>query len=356
MNAEKVCSRESNRYEAILEAAAESFFKKGFEGTSIRSIMKQTGAEAGLFYYYFADKSDVFDKVIERFFEKYHRDLKKQLLQAERDPFRALPRIFYYLSAKTVDFRGKYAAVMHGSMLMSLKEQALCLLEPYIRQILVIMKNIGVKPPVTLDAAAQMLAHGAGSLAMSYQGPLTAQEELDLRTAINLVLGLGNEFADLNSPLPAQRSDADDIVRLIHDNSQFFPAAVIRQLERNVFQRIAEREIIVIYSGDAIAGCLVFSRKQKSIDFLAVLPQFRRRDIAKKLIVTAMAQFPVGTVLSVTVCRCGEDQLAGASRLCKIFSFSESAELSACGYPYLKLTASIPGDISFVFREKSSDD
>ena len=63
MNTEKVCSRESNRYEAILEAAAESFFKKGFEGTSIRSIMKQTGAEAGLFYYYFADKSDVFPQL-----------------------------------------------------------------------------------------------------------------------------------------------------------------------------------------------------------------------------------------------------------------------------------------------------
>ena len=43
---------EGNKREEILAAAHNCFLEQGFDGTSVRTIMKQAGAEIGLFYDY----------------------------------------------------------------------------------------------------------------------------------------------------------------------------------------------------------------------------------------------------------------------------------------------------------------
>ena len=52
---------EGNKREDILSAAHYCFLEQGYDGTSVRTIMKQAGAEIGLFYYYFKNKDDAFD-------------------------------------------------------------------------------------------------------------------------------------------------------------------------------------------------------------------------------------------------------------------------------------------------------
>ncbi len=50
---------------AILEAARYLFAKKGYEGTSISNIAKESGAAKSLVYYYFSSKEDILNEILE---------------------------------------------------------------------------------------------------------------------------------------------------------------------------------------------------------------------------------------------------------------------------------------------------
>ena len=43
----------------ILETGSRLFFEKGFDGTGIREIMKEVGADVGAFYYYYKSKDEL---------------------------------------------------------------------------------------------------------------------------------------------------------------------------------------------------------------------------------------------------------------------------------------------------------
>lgn len=58
---------DGGKREQIVAAAMDCFLEKGYDGTSVRSIMKKAGGEIGLFYYYFQNKDDAFDKVLDLF-------------------------------------------------------------------------------------------------------------------------------------------------------------------------------------------------------------------------------------------------------------------------------------------------
>jgi len=50
---------------AILEAACEVFTESGYDGASIRDVIRRTGLASGTFYNYFRDKEEVFHAVLE---------------------------------------------------------------------------------------------------------------------------------------------------------------------------------------------------------------------------------------------------------------------------------------------------
>lgn len=54
---QKKAVKDNARKNYILKAASKCFIADGFEGTSIRRIMDEAGAEVGLFYYYFKSKT-----------------------------------------------------------------------------------------------------------------------------------------------------------------------------------------------------------------------------------------------------------------------------------------------------------
>ena len=57
---------DGGKREEIVTAAARLFMTGGFDGTSVREIMNEAGGEAGLFYYYFRNKDEGFDSVLDR--------------------------------------------------------------------------------------------------------------------------------------------------------------------------------------------------------------------------------------------------------------------------------------------------
>lgn len=66
--------------ERILDAAEELFAQRGFEGVSVRQIMRQADADVSLAYYHFKSKGDLFDQVMLRRVE-YLNEIRLEALQ-----------------------------------------------------------------------------------------------------------------------------------------------------------------------------------------------------------------------------------------------------------------------------------
>ena len=67
--------------ERILDAAEELFANNGFEGVSVRKIMREADADVSLAYYHFKSKKDLFDQVMLRRVE-YLNEIRLAALEA----------------------------------------------------------------------------------------------------------------------------------------------------------------------------------------------------------------------------------------------------------------------------------
>lgn len=63
---ENMDKQEQPTRERILDAAEELFAHSGYEGVSVRRIMRKAGADVSLAYYHFKSKRDLFDQVMLR--------------------------------------------------------------------------------------------------------------------------------------------------------------------------------------------------------------------------------------------------------------------------------------------------
>jgi AcrR family transcriptional regulator len=59
-----------NRRGAMLDSAARSFARKGYDGTSIRDIAADVGVQPSSLYYFFRSKDDLYEAVYERGMEQ----------------------------------------------------------------------------------------------------------------------------------------------------------------------------------------------------------------------------------------------------------------------------------------------
>ncbi|MCS6902042.1 MAG: TetR/AcrR family transcriptional regulator [Myxococcales bacterium] len=64
---------EEERRRAILGAAAEEFGERGFTGASYNRIIERLGLSKGAMYYYFANKDDLFETVLETALSEWFR-------------------------------------------------------------------------------------------------------------------------------------------------------------------------------------------------------------------------------------------------------------------------------------------
>ena len=100
----------------IARVAVKEFFEKGFDGTSMRSIADAAGCEAGLIYYYYKTKDDLFSTVLDNFFSPYRQHAETIVDGASQDAYKALYAFFRYMKSVTREFREKYSANMHRAL------------------------------------------------------------------------------------------------------------------------------------------------------------------------------------------------------------------------------------------------
>ncbi len=293
---------EGGKKDEIAQAALELFFTKGFDGTSVRSIMKLAGGEVGLFYYYFENKDAVFDAVLDLFFEHYQKDFTKIVEHGRRNPCRLMEDFFEYMEIKTKEFREKYASQMHRTVRWAIREHTLEIIEPFLQQIVAIQSEYyGITPAVESNVAALFLTYGVGSSILHEDTNNYVNQRAEVKRGISLLMGMPLDEQELRIPYPAEQSDIEGMQRLmkrIHEKSDEFDE---RWMESDFAQRITNREVWVFRYKNEIAAFAAFLKNENVVEMLAVSPAYEAHKLREKLIETIAAQFPIGTKLSVKV-------------------------------------------------------
>lgn len=174
----------------FVEEATKLFFNQGYEGTSIRGICKEVKCEVGLFYYYFESKDQLFDICLEEFFIPYNAKFQEAVDKAKENPENALATFFDCLKAITRDFRAKYAPNMHRGTRLAIREYTLTAIEPYIAQIIEMLKGINVNAVVDDKLASVILSHGIGGVILHEDSDWADASSKEIEKAMNLLMGI----------------------------------------------------------------------------------------------------------------------------------------------------------------------
>jgi AcrR family transcriptional regulator len=81
----------------LVDAALELFNTNGYEKTTISDIVKKVGVAQGLFYYYFKNKEEVLNEIVERYIVILTTNIKNIKEKADLSPQTKLERIFNFL-------------------------------------------------------------------------------------------------------------------------------------------------------------------------------------------------------------------------------------------------------------------
>ena len=133
----------------IIDAAAQLFFSRGFEGTSVRQIISAVGGEVGMFYHYFGSKEELFDAAVDRFFTRYARELTASL--EDVDTPEALAELILASYDSAMQRFGRVEESMHWSMKCALHERTLVSLIPAAQMLL---ERFGYSGAYPADIAA----------------------------------------------------------------------------------------------------------------------------------------------------------------------------------------------------------
>lgn len=126
-----------------------------------------------------------------------------------------------------------------------------------------------------------------------------------------------------------------DFAALVIDG---FPCLDEKAHLEQVKRYIASRQALIMRDGDTIIGAAAFSYQTGSIDFLAVHPQYRRREIAKVFLDFIMVHLLPEREISITTFREGDKADTGQREDYKRLGFAEAELLVEFGYPTQRLT------------------
>ena len=284
---------EGGRRDQMAAAAQKLFLSRGYDATTVRAITRLVGCEVGLFYYYFKDKSDVFDWVMADLLTPLEDRLRQSAAGVERNPCRGLQLVYAAFSEGVSELRTRLGDQTHWTVQKALEGRMLEELEGAIRRTVALMSRLGAKFAPE-EVAVQLLSHGLGHL-------LLADPCADLRKGICLVQGIDEETWSLCTPVAAEERDLAGWMELADRTERFSTPGTRNELERTIREQIRRKAAYVVRWRGQIVGAVLLSKAECSLSHLAVHPGFRRRDLPQRLLETALAAFPVGRQVTLAV-------------------------------------------------------
>jgi len=284
----------------IIAAALELFFENGYEGTSVRAIMRKVNCEAGLFYYYFENKDVLYSIIIDKFIEQYAHKFDVLIEKRRRSPFCIMNEFFEYFKIVIDNFIENYADNMHRSMRWAVRDRAMNIIVPYIREILHILENAGAKLNINFDVTAMFISYGVGGIMMRSSSEPESLSN-DVRLVINKLLGLDINNADLMFPYRPKEEELNSIRDLLIDNKEYLAMPDEKELSDLLLKHYVNNEIYVVYHKGKIVSAVIYSLLEKKIKAIVTDKKYRKKGIATRLIITVKAEFDIGECIGLEI-------------------------------------------------------
>lgn len=317
---------EGGKKNEIIEAATKSFFIDGYEGTSIRGIMRDVGCEAGLFYYYFKSKDELFSAVLDSFFLRYKNEVDEIIENGKRDIFRLLMTFFDYVGLKVDEFKKGEGRILHKATGLALKEKMLTVMREYISIILQILVENGATLQMDADVTAIFLAYGIGSIIIN-KDELGGDAVIpEMKRGVNIVMGLDKEKCDLMFPYYAVEEDIAAISELIMLGKNYIYDVSKYATAMNIFNKISANEIFVVRHNGTAVGVIGFSRMNNEVEYISVSSEAAHNGVGLRLFVSMLAQFPIGETIKVKIKDVINDENIKNIAFFKKFGFEVSEE------------------------------
>lgn len=327
--------------ERIRRAALAEFMEKGYDAASMRDIAARAGCSVGLAYNYFSTKDDMFTGAMEEFFAYYEERIKVILQNGRRNPFSMFYEFFGTMERETAAFRVRYPGKVHWTVKCAIRERTLDLIRPYIREMLDILSP-WLLCPLDLDVTATVLTNGIGSTIIHGQVELWQTKQSEVVRAARYIIGLDPAEGELSVPLFAEQRDADGVFALAERLQDSFPGYDGREMRAAISQKLAARELIVVRLGGEVVGAVAFDRGEGNIDYLAVDKRFRRRGVAGRMVISALAQLPVGSAVKVATFRADDPAGKDALPFWAAMGFTPSGETECGGCRCAILSRKVP--------------
>ena len=139
----------------IIKTATALFFEKGYEATSVRMIMEIVNGEIGMFYHYFRSKEELFDRVVEKFFDDY-REKFEDLINEFKTPD-DLVDSFLPLYEESMSKFALLRGNMHWTIQYAMSGKTIESMRPAIEKLL---SSWNIKSDVPIDILAGELLYG----------------------------------------------------------------------------------------------------------------------------------------------------------------------------------------------------
>lgn len=129
------------------------------------------------------------------------------------------------------------------------------------------------------------------------------------------------------------REDIHKVLSMMEQVKEAFPGYQETEFLEALYKAIDNKEAFLEEKEGKLAGMLTFSYQEKELTFLAVLPEFRKQGVGKRLIKRMAECFGEGEVVSVITFREG-DQKGTPARYCyHSCGFVDDEELAVFDYP-----------------------
>jgi len=133
----------------LIEIATKQFFTKGYDATSVRSILEEANGEVGMFYHYFKSKDELFQIVVERFFDNYKKYFYEIVLECNNKE-ELVEKLLTFYQASMSKFNN-ISDALHWTVIYALRARTIHELLPVFMEVI---PKIGYKTDKPLDIAA----------------------------------------------------------------------------------------------------------------------------------------------------------------------------------------------------------
>ncbi|MCB5714239.1 GNAT family N-acetyltransferase [Lactonifactor longoviformis] len=133
------------------------------------------------------------------------------------------------------------------------------------------------------------------------------------------------------------KSDERQIVSMMELVKDDFAGYKEKEFLQAVHNAVRKEEAIMEEEDGRIAGLLMCSKETKELSFLAVHPDYRKKGVAKRLIVKMAEWFTSGDIISVVTFREGDPKGIPARACYHACGFVDDENLIVFDYPCQRL-------------------